>query len=98
MLLDVTNKQIKAVALVPYVIASDRVRKAWAYAVKYSANLNEPDYEAAAKLMMQRHPRWAVALRIQKELTLIPFDPNKAAEDTPELPETRKSVVPQSFA
>ena len=85
MLLDVSNKEIKAVALVPYLISADRVQKAWSYALKYCpASLHEADYEKAIKVMMSRHPRWAVALRVQRELTIVAYDPKKASQDVSE--------------
>lgn len=51
--------------LAPDDVAADLVRHAWSYAVRYSAKgLDVPDYEAAAKLLMQRHPSWQCATGI----------------------------------
>ena len=79
--MDESNKRVKAVALVPHPVSPEKVKWAWSYAVKHTGTPGEADYEAAVKLMMKRHPRWAVAMRMHRALTFVPVDLNAAEED-----------------
>lgn len=76
-----TNKLV-AVIRVREDVPKEVITAAWAYAVMYSAKgLTIPDYEAAAKLLQQRHPSWEV---VGLELTSIGLDLAKANDDVPE--------------
>lgn len=47
--------------ILPEPIRLEIVVAAWSYALRYSAKgLDVPDYEAALKLMLKRHPSWQV--------------------------------------
>src|SRR5262249_23538983 len=71
-----------ALIITPEPTEISKILSAWTYALRYSAKgLNYPDYEAALKLLLERHPSWQhVDI---KALTITP-DFEKAAEDIPE--------------
>lgn len=58
------------------------VQAAWSYAVRYTAKgLDLPDNEAAAKLLLDRHPSWTL---VESMPHTINIDLSKADEDRPE--------------
>jgi len=42
-------------------VSQEDVTAAWSYAVRYTAKgIDLPDHEAAAKLLIERHPSWQI--------------------------------------
>lgn len=71
-----------AVLFVPDDVTSETAIAAWSYAVTYSAKgLNIPDYDAAVKLLKERHPNWEVR---GGAFTAIKVNLAKAGDDIPE--------------
>jgi hypothetical protein len=70
------------VVLLPEPQSFEVVIAAWAYAVRYTAKgLDLPDYDAAFKLMVERHPSWEI---IKSQCPGVQIDLSKADQDTPE--------------
>lgn len=70
------------VLICPEPIDFSKANRAWSYAVRYSAKgLDVPDYEAAIKLLTERHPSWKV---IPSKLPKLKYDPHEAEEDHPD--------------
>ena len=45
--------------LTPDTVSEETAMAAWSYAIRYGAKgLDVPDYEAALKILQQRHPAW----------------------------------------
>ncbi len=52
---------------------------AWSSAVRYSAKgYDVPDYDAAIKRMIDKHPSWQV---LREPIVTIKYDPTKADDD-----------------
>jgi hypothetical protein len=70
------------IVITPEHTATEAVRAAWSYAVRYTAKgLDLPDYEKAAELLAKRHPSWTV---LQSRLVDVPVELAKADSDVPE--------------
>jgi hypothetical protein len=75
-------KAVQYVIVTPDLIEPQIVQAAWSYAVRYSAKgLDLPDYDAAVKLLHQRHPSWTV---VESVVQPIPVNLALADQDTPE--------------
>lgn len=58
------------------------VQAAWSYAVRYTAKgLDVPDYDAAVKLMLSRHPSWRIE---NVHVAEVWYDPAVAENDSPD--------------
>ena len=69
--------------VVPDEATKEAVFAAWSYAVRYTAKgLDVPDYEAAGKLLAQRHPKWQCF--IGPEVEGVWYSGPHAEEDKPE--------------
>jgi len=76
------RSQFRAVLVTPEPQTVEKVRNAWGYAVKYtSKSLDEPDHEAALRLLVERHPKWLV---IPSLTPSIEVDLKNAVHDVPE--------------
>ena len=76
------ENDFRYVVLLPEPQPNEVVIAAWAYAVRYTAKgLDLPDYEAAFKLMLERHPSWEI---IESRCMAVKIDLSKADQDIPE--------------
>lgn len=76
------NEASTYVVITPEHTTTEVVTAAWSYVVRYSAKgLDLPDYEAAAALLMQRHPSWTI---VQSRIVNIPVNLATAETDVPE--------------
>lgn len=65
-----------------YTDSTQMARDAWSYAVRYSADaLEAPNHDNAARLLLERHPSWAV---IKSDVDAIKVELKHADADTPE--------------
>lgn len=75
-------EQGNLVVLTPEDVETMIVMAAWSYAVRYTAKgLDLPNYEAATKLMLQRHPSWEL---LQTPVASVPVNLQVADNDIPE--------------
>lgn len=73
---------IVAVVITDEIETRETVQSAWSYALKYTAKgLDEPDYEAAAAAMIERHPAWVLA---STEIAKVEYLGAAADKDKPE--------------
>lgn len=78
----VAARGIQYVVVLPEPLSFERVTAAWSYAVRYSAKgLDLPDYDAAVKLLSDRHPSWQV---IQSQCIQVAYNGAMAEQDIPE--------------
>lgn len=51
----------RALVITPEPVHTSKVQIAWTYAVRYTAKgLDIPDYPAAIKMLLERHPSWTI--------------------------------------
>lgn len=71
------------VLILPEPLPKHVVEAAWSYAVRYTAKgVDVPDLEAAARLMLERHPTWRVEAGFP--MGKVAYNPNRAEDDTPD--------------
>lgn len=76
------SHDLKMVLITPQPVKAVIAQNAWSYAVKYTAkSLEEPDHEAALKLLLERHPSWTV---IPSMLIQVDVHLTDAEKDVPE--------------
>lgn len=76
------NAPFKAILVSPELVDFLDVTAAWSYAIRYTAKgLDIPDYEAAVKMLMQRHPAWKIF--VGEDVASIGYDPQAADSDKP---------------
>lgn len=77
------NEPFKAVLILPGLESVLVVTAAWSYAIRYTAKgLDIPDYQAAVKLLLERHPSWQVF--IGEDVGSIGYGAELADKDTPD--------------
>ncbi len=71
-----------AVVVTSETVTDEVVTNAWTYAVRYSAKgLDYPDYDAALKLLIKRHPSWQI---VGRHVHSIKLNLAGAKDDIPE--------------
>lgn len=71
-----------AIVVTPEPMTKEKVEAAWSYAVRYSAKgLDVPDYEAASKLLIERHPGWKI---YEGKNYTIMYNSKLAEDDVPD--------------
>lgn len=74
--------RVDKVLITPADIDPTAVSAAWSYAVQNTAKgLELPDYDAAVKLMLERHPSWQV---IDSQMVSAAINLNLAIKDVPD--------------
>lgn len=74
--------QIIGIIITPDTVGQETVTAAWSYAVRYSAKgLDLPDFEAAGKLLLQRHPSWQCIAGPVPDIT---YSSSSAENDKPD--------------
>ena len=73
------------IVITPEPTAPEKVQAAWTYAVRMNPKqLNVPDYDAAFKMMLERHPSWRI---FQGKVANIHYD-RRNLNRTKDEPET----------
>lgn len=77
------HRTIYGTVFVPDPTTEQVVSAAWSYAMQYSAKgLDLPDYEAAIKLLLERHPTWLFSVGNPQAAY---YRPNLSDQDKPDV-------------
>lgn len=74
-----------ATVITPEPITHERMKMAWMYAIRHTPKeLHVPDYDAALKMMGERHPTWNIIMG--EQVARVHYDDryDKQVNDTPD--------------